>query len=349
MKKMSINKMLVILVTAALLFGACAKETSNVRLSPSLATSELLSIKSDSVTVVGFVISTGSGFTKRGICYSKDTLPVYTATSDSSVVYTGALSTATFSVQIYTTRLSKYHARAFGVESNGTVTYGLDIPFNTPAALPKLAAITAPTMKITQDSGVTVQTAVNITDDGYADNNNHITARGVVYGLSTNPIIDSVGGKGLLTKTFDTQEGTGKGAFSSLALNLNGNTTYYLRAYCTNAIGHGYSNVVSFTTPKSYAIITTNPITGLGHTNAVLNGTITNTGGGTISDQGFVWGTTANPTVTSGRKVSVSPVNNVIKDSLTGLTISQTYHVRAYVVNEIGTNYGADVSFTTLP
>ena len=34
--------------------------------------------------------------------------------------------------------------------------------------------------------------------------------------------------------------------------------------------------------------------------------------------------------------------------SITGLTASTTYHIRAYATNSVGTAYGADMSFTTL-
>lgn len=338
------------MVTAIVLLTKCAKETSNIRLSSQLTTAQYLNLTSDSVTIVGFVIANNGGFAKEGVCYNTDTLPT---TANKLNLYTGSINGATFNVQIKTSRLTKYHARAFGEDASGNTYYGTDIVFTTPAALPILAGITAPQSSAviaTQDSGVTVQTAVNITDDGWLNNGTvRLSARGVVYGLSANPIIDSTSGKGALTKTFKTVEGTADGKFTSLALNLLGNKTYYLRAYATNAIGNGYSNVVSFTTPTAYATITTNPVSNLSHTSVTLNGTFTYNGGGTVTDQGFVYGATANPTVKNGTKISVPQVNSAITYNLTGLIVGATYHVRSYVQNQVGINYGADVQFTTLP
>ena len=55
MKRMSINRILVLLVTATIFFVACTKENPEVKLDPKLSTSQVLNVKSDSATVVGFV------------------------------------------------------------------------------------------------------------------------------------------------------------------------------------------------------------------------------------------------------------------------------------------------------
>lgn len=55
-----------------------------------------------------------------------------------------------------------------------------------------------------------------------------MTSRGVVWSTSQNPTVE------LLTKTND---GSGNGQFSSTVTGLEQNTTYYVRAYATNANG----------------------------------------------------------------------------------------------------------------
>ncbi len=171
----------------------------------------------------------------------------------------------------------------------------------------------------------------------------------VIFGLTGSPSPDSTIAKVESNKTFVTTEGTGKGIFTSFAMNLKGNTKYYLRAYATNAIGNGYSNIVSFTTPKAYPIFLTKTVTSITKASATLNGLFTSNGGGTITERGFVYSTSANPTTMSGTKVMVSTSgNDTISADITGLTVNTTYHVRAYAINEVGTNYGADVTFKTL-
>lgn len=46
--------------------------------------------------------------------------------------------------------------------------------------------------------------------------------------------------------------GYGVGEFSETIVGLEENTTYYCVAYASNAIGYGFTTVVSFTTPKKY-------------------------------------------------------------------------------------------------
>lgn len=243
-------------------------------------------------------------------------------------------------------RLTKYYAVAYAIAKSGGTFYGDAMTFKTPADVPTIANIIAPVLTLTSDSGVTAATVINITDDGGPAPTANITKRGVVYSTVAHPLLDSIKSN-LSTKSIATTEGTGKGSFTSLALNLSGKQTYYLKAYATNSIGTSYSNEVSFTTPVSYVGVTTNKPTNITQTTALLNGLVNNTSGANVTEQGFVYGLTANPTLTSGTKLV--PTGKVDSITVTGLTANTAYHVRAYATNQIGTNYGADVSFTTLP
>lgn len=75
-----------------------------------------------------------------------------------------------------------------------------------------------------------------------------ISAKGVVWSTLQNPTTD------LLTKTND---GSGSGGFTSSITSLSPGTTYYLRAYATNANGTGYGNQVSFITSSTSVTIGT--------------------------------------------------------------------------------------------
>lgn len=94
---------------------------------------------------------------------------------------------------------------------------------------------------------VTTQAASSITSTSVGGNGtlvnagaSAVSARGFVYSSSTlNPTLaDSVAIEG----------GTAIGAFTATISGLSNSTTYYIRAYATNAIGTGYGDVVIATT-----------------------------------------------------------------------------------------------------
>ena len=226
MKRISIYRMLAILVTATMLFSACTKETADVRLDPTIATTQSLKITSNTATVVGFVVAEGDGYNEKGVCYNTNPAPTI---SDAKVAYTGQTKTATFNVTIsglnYAT---KYYARAYATSSTGTI-YGEEQTFTT---LPIAPTVT--TAAVTAITGTTASTGGNVTNNGGAK----ITARGVCYGLTVNPT----------TADSKTSDGTESGAFTSSLSKLNGLTTYHVRAYATNSAGTSYGNDMVFTT-----------------------------------------------------------------------------------------------------
>jgi uncharacterized protein (TIGR02145 family) len=92
---------------------------------------------------------------------------------------------------------------------------------------------TSTTSNITQ---ITASGGGDITSDGGST----VTARGVCWAIYQNPT----------TGSSKTTDGTGTGSFTSAMTGLTANTTYYVRAYATNATGTGYGENVSFTTQQ---------------------------------------------------------------------------------------------------
>ncbi|MRS02493.1 hypothetical protein EG832_04585, partial [bacterium] len=134
---------------------------------------------------------------------------------------------------------------------------------------------------------------------------------------------------------------------------LTSNTTYYVRAYATNSAGTSYGNQVSFTTKRSMsestvpALITTS-VTEITGASAVIGFIITSDGGQEIIDKGICWATTPFPT-TEDRRTSWGIGTETFPDIIYGLHPSTRYYVRGYAMNALGTAYGDELSFTTLP
>ena len=326
MKRLTLYRFLAVLLTATIIFASCKKEQSNVRLNPKLSTTQVLNVKSDSATVVGFVVASGDGFSERGVCYATQTGPT---TSDSKTIFSDPVTKATFAVKLsglaYAT---KYYARAYAISANATI-YGDEVTFTTSPVVPTLT-----TAVITLITGNSATGGGNVTVGGGAD----VTARGICFGKNHNPSVTA-------TKT---SNGTGTGAFVSLLTGLKGNTVYYVRAYATNSAGTGYGPEATFTTLVDLPVVTTTAATAITKVSAVSGGEVTYDGGGTLTARGLAWSTTANPTIDGTVVLDSGTGISVFISNLTGLVLNTTYHVRAYATNSAGTAYGADISFTTL-
>jgi uncharacterized protein (TIGR02145 family) len=81
-------------------------------------------------------------------------------------------------------------------------------------------------------------------------------------------------------------------------------------------------------------------------TSATTGGDVTQDGGTPVTARGVAYGTSSTPT-TSGTITSDGTGTGVFTSTLTGLTPSTTYYVRAYATNSVGTAYGNVISFST--
>ena len=140
------------------------------------------------------------------------------------------------------------------------------------------------------------------------------------------------------------------GSFSTTLGDLDEETTYYYKAYAVNSKGTGYGEVKSFKTNKSEPVVVepvveTGEATEIGTGSAVLNGSVTDNGGGEISEYGFYWGTTDNPTTIL--KVGTTDISGSFSTTLGDLDEETTYYYKAYAVNSKGTGYGEVKSFKT--
>ena len=93
--------------------------------------------------------------------------------------------------------------------------------------------------------------------------------------------------------------------------------------------------------------IVTTSITNITGTTATSGGESITNGGGTISDKGIQWSADNFATAPMG-DTSQGGGTASFASSITGLTAGDTYYVRAFATNEIGTAFGAIIQFTSI-
>lgn len=294
---------------------------------PSVSTNEVSDITMTSAMSGGNITSDGgASITSRGVCWSTEQNPTISNSHTSNGGETGTFTSSITELIANST----YYVRAFATNSVGTA-YGNQISFTT-LANPVLPTVT--TNDITNITQTTADGGGNVTSDGGTE----IIERGICWSTSHNPTINNN----------HASNGTGTGSFIVNITGLTANTTYYVRAYAKNNVGTAYGDEISFKTSATPTIpvVTTANITNITQTSATGGGNVTSNGGSNVSQRGICWSTSQNPTTNNNHVTSGVGVGS-FTCNMTGLTSNTTYYVRAYAINEVGTAYGEQKSFTT--
>lgn len=213
---------ILVIVFLTLIITSCKKEKPKP---PTISTSTVTEITYATATSGGNVTNEGgASITSRGVCWNTSSYP----TTADSLTNDGAGSGHFISSLTNLQPGTIYYVRSYATNSVGT-SYGDDISFTTLATVPILT-----TTAVSSVTAISCNSGGIITSDGGAA----ITARGVCYGISQNPIASGN----------YTSDGNGTAEFTSLVFDLTPNTTYYVRAYATNSAGTGYGNEISFVT-----------------------------------------------------------------------------------------------------
>ncbi len=298
---------------------------------PVLTTNVVTITSKSSVTTGGNITSSGGiPVLTRGMVWStqKDFNP------DTVIVnrITNGSGDGNFISDINNLKMSiAYYVRAYATNSVGTA-YGNQVTFTIFPTAPVLDTdpIIALPSNIASSGGA-------ITSDGGAD----VTSKGLCWATHTNPTIDD-------SRTYD---GSGMGAFTSMITNLQPNTIYYVRAYAINKIGVGYGVEKTILTNGLPTLLATTPVTNIIATTATSGGQITDDGRTPIIVHGVCWSTLTNPTVDLSTKTTDTVITSIgsFISNMKGLTPNTYYFVRAYATNAVGTGYGSQVTFKTLP
>lgn len=94
-------------------------------------------------------------------------------------------------------------------------------------------------------------------------------------------------------------------------------------------------------------VLATTTYDNLAQTAVRVLGEVTTDGEATITERGFVYSTSATPTIANSKKIVTGTIG-AYTDNITGLTVNTTYYVRAFATNSFGTGYSNEITFTTL-
>ena len=94
-------------------------------------------------------------------------------------------------------------------------------------------------------------------------------------------------------------------------------------------------------------VVTTTDASSITTTSAVSGGNVISEGATAVTERGIVWSLSPNPTTADNKIMDANGGTGSYAVTITGLTPSTTYYVRAYAINSHGTSYGDNKSFTT--
>lgn len=92
--------------------------------------------------------------------------------------------------------------------------------------------------------------------------------------------------------------------------------------------------------------VITNAVSDITSSTATSGGNVTNDGGAPVIARGVCWSINPNPTTANSKTIDGNGTGN-FTSRLTILVANTTFYMRAYATNNVGTNYGDQVSFIT--
>jgi len=119
--------------------------------------------------------------------------------------------------------------------------------------------------------------------------------------------------------------------------------------FSCNAEGEFFDNVVSRTSVShTEPELTTNSVTTITTTTALVGGVIISAGTPEYTQRGVVYSTSPNPTINTTFVVISGSGTGNFSIMVSGLLPNTTYYVRTYAINSVGTVYGEQMSFKTV-
>ena len=291
---------------------------------PTIKTTPLTEVTAESATLGGEVMTDGRlAVTARGICYGTEQQPTVDETHTTDGGGLGLFTTTLKNLEHNTI----YYARAYATNKMGTA-YGEQVKFTTELGVP--IVISDSVYRITAHSAKCKGHVES--DGGYA-----VSKKGTCWSRQPDPTVDDD----------CTNDGSGKGEFTSSLTNLLENTTYYVRTYATNATATVYGEQIIITTLDGLAVVSTDSVNNVTATGFTAFGTVVSDCDIPVTARGFCFSTSQYPTIEE-EHTTIGKGLGEFKSNITTLEYGTTYYVRAYATNETSTTYGEQIIVKTL-
>jgi hypothetical protein len=92
--------------------------------------------------------------------------------------------------------------------------------------------------------------------------------------------------------------------------------------------------------------VLTNNVSGTNNNSTTAYGEVTTNGGTSVTNRGFCWSLSPNPSLSDNFIASGSGLGS-FSSSISGLNSNSTYYLRAFATNSMGTSYGNEITFNT--
>lgn len=281
----------------------------------------VLSINS---SMVGGVVtnSGGAAITERGVFWGIDPDPVAFGTQKQIGEGTGTFSDTLTELIAGTI----YYMAAYAINSEG-ISYGETLSFCT-ILLPNVT--TAEAEEVTNNSAI-------VGGEVECDGGTEVSESGVYWGADPEP--ELTGAKLIIS--------SGIGQFSTTLTLLDPATTYYFKAYAINDVGITYGGEKQFTTLDLPTVLTAEALE-ITENSSLLGGEVISDGGTVISERGIYISTNPDPYL-SGSKIQMGTGTGIFDELVENLDPATLYFAVAYATNSVGTAFGDEISFETLP
>jgi uncharacterized protein (TIGR02145 family) len=321
MKKIVKNNLFTFVLT---LFAFLSCNQEEIVFTPTVSTGSVDEITATSAKVSGNVTSNGGAdVTDRGIFWGVSQNPEVSGGTKLSLGNGNGIFSETIDEL---TPGVKYYVKAYAQNSKGT-TYGNETFFTTLIGFPQISTI---------DPAPITSSSVSVGGSIASDGGSGVVEKGIFWSKSPNANISGV----KVVIESETND------FTTTLDNLLRGTTYYVKAFATNAKGSAFGEEKLFSTLKELPTIATLSAQDITINSAIIFGEITSDGGANITEKGFYWGTTDAPE-TTGTKIVIEGEEAQFSKSLDNLNPGATYFFVAYAENEVGKVYGSQKSLKT--
>lgn len=202
----------------------------------------------------------------------------------------------------------------------------------------KKDGVTTPAVKTTSVNIDKNNNVATVNGEVTAEGASAVTKRGFVWSTVVNPTVSDA-------SSFNQ---FGPGVFTEKISGLSLGTTYYVRAYATNANGTAYGNQLEFKTLTAgkFTSISTDSLL---FTSVKINVNIESLGDISIKSMGICYSKSGTP---SFKNDSTSILHSNINDksfsiSIKNLTTNTKYFARAFINTNLGIFYSNEIDFTT--